>query len=140
MKRITAIALFFTAGFIPVSAALAAAHTVEAKVPFDFIVHNQVLPAGTYRITPLGGNVLVIGTKDKPAMEASTIYAHSSLAAKDDGKLVFKKYGNQYFLREILCDSALINASLPTSKLEKRIQSREEAQLNMNQPNIAAVR
>jgi hypothetical protein len=138
MKRITAITLFSVATFITLGSAFAQAQTVEAKIPFDFIVRNHVLPSGTYRIRTIGTNVVLIGTRDNPAMEMSTTYASWS-DSKTDGKLVFSKYGDQYFLREILCESARISSALPHSKLEKPAQIRE-ARLRNTEQTMAAVR
>jgi hypothetical protein len=55
------------------------------------------------------------------------------------GKLVFNKYGDQYFLSEILCQSAGMNMAVPPSKLEKRVQL-QEARLNANSQTFVAVR
>jgi hypothetical protein len=41
------------------------------------------------------------------------------------GELVFNKYGDQYFLREILCSQAAMNMSVPASKQEKRARAQE---------------
>jgi hypothetical protein len=138
MKRVIAIALFSTATFITLGSAFARAQTVEANIPFAFVVKNRVLPSGTYRIRTIGTNAVLIGTRDKPAMEMSTTYA-SWNDSKSDGKLVFSKYGDQYFLREILCDSAPITSALPHSKLEKLAQIRE-ARLRGTEQDMAAVR
>jgi hypothetical protein len=71
-------------------------------------------------------------------METSITYANwNSLG--NDGKLVFSKYGDQYFLREILCDSARISSALPHSKLEKLAQNRE-LRLRNSEQTLAAVR
>jgi hypothetical protein len=138
MNRITAIALLSTATFITLGSALAQAQTVEAKIPFAFIVRNKVLPAGTYRISSLGTNLVQIGTRDKRAMEASTTYFDNN-GPGSDGRLVFAKYGDQYFLREILCDSPAINSALPLSKLEKLARIRV-ARLRSAEQTVAAVR
>jgi len=138
MKRITAIALFFTAIFIALGGSLVQAQTVEAKIPFAFIVGKQVLPAGTYQVHSIGTNLVEIGTRERPAMEKTTTYADSNGLAGVD-KLVFNKYGDQYFLREVLCDSATIHLELPSSKLEKQLRIRE-ARLRSAEQLVAAVR
>jgi hypothetical protein len=43
-------------------------------------------------------------------------------------KLVFRRYGNQYFLHQVLCRNADMKAELPTSTLEKRVRL-QQAQL-----------
>jgi hypothetical protein len=138
MKRITAIALFSTATFFALGNALAHAQTVEAKIPFDFIVRNQVLPAGTYRIKSVGTNLVDIGIGGKSVIETTTTYAYHN-GLESDGKLVFAKYGEQYFLHEIFCESARLSSTLPSSKLEKLAQIRE-ARLRNTEQTVAAVR
>jgi hypothetical protein len=138
MKRITAMALVSTATFITLGSALARAQTIEAKVPFAFVVRNDVLPAGTYRIRSIGTNVLQIETKDSRVNEVSTTHFDNSGPAGND-RLVFTKYGDQYFLRQILCDSANISSALPASKLEKLAQLRD-ARLRNAEQTVASVR
>ena len=41
------------------------------------------------------------------------------------GKLVFTKYGDQYFLHEILCSACGMNVALPSSKHEKLARARQ---------------
>jgi len=138
MKRTTALALYSAITFISLGSAFAQAQTVEAKIPFAFVVKNHVLPSGTYRISARGTNVVEIGTRDNPAMEMTITYA-SWNRLENEGRLVFSKYGDQYFLREILCDSARISSTIPSSKLEKLAQLRE-ARLRNSEQTLAAVR
>jgi hypothetical protein len=43
--------------------------------------------------------------------------------------LVFKKYGNQYFLHEIQCAGSGLSVAFSDSKREKYVRTREEASL-----------
>jgi hypothetical protein len=43
-------------------------------------------------------------------------------------ELVFTRYGNQYFLHQVLCRNADMKAELPTSMLEQRVRL-QQAQL-----------
>jgi hypothetical protein len=45
------------------------------------------------------------------------------------GRLVFTKYGDQYFLHEILCPLCGMNVAFPGSKHEKLARTRLEAGL-----------
>src|ERR1700734_1599146 len=109
MKRITAIALLAIANFAVAGTSFAQSRTVQAKVPFDFTVGNKLLPSGTYTIKE----------------ESSGLIAPDDNKAAGGGKLVFHKYGSQYFLSEILSDSANLNVRVPVSKTEKRVQLQE---------------
>ena len=122
MKRTYAIALLVLAGIIGTGKALAQ-DEFRVKVPFDFAVGNKVLPAGMYSITPINGSAIEVQNRDTSDGAVST----TSWAGKESPKnvLVFDKYNGHYFLREILCDSANMNRSLPQSKSEKRALEQE---------------
>jgi hypothetical protein len=123
MKRITAIALLAIANLAMAGTSFAQTEGVQAKVPFDFTVGNKVLPAGTYRIQsqPKSGAVIEIRNHDKPIAMLTTV-DQDGARSKDGGKLIFHKYGDQYFLSEILCDSADMHVALHPSKAEARVR------------------
>jgi hypothetical protein len=54
------------------------------------------------------------------------------------GKVTFTKYGNQYFLHEVLCSALSMNVALPKSRLEKQARI-QEAQLPHSE-TVAALR
>ena len=124
MKRITAIALLAIANFAVAGTSFAQSRAVQAKVPFDFTVGNKLLPSGTYTIKEESAGFIVIRNHDKPIATVSLVDPDGNKAA-DGGKLVFHKYGSQYFLSEILCDRANMNVQVPVSKTEKRVKLQE---------------
>ena len=124
MKRITAIALFAIANFALAGASFAQTDSVKANIPFDFTVSNHVLPAGTYTIKKDSEQTVQIRNHDKP-VAALAVVRQDNKTSSNGGKLVFHKYGDQYFLSEILCDSANMNLALPTSKTEKTVRLQE---------------
>ena len=138
MKRILAIVLFSMTNFITLGSALAQTHTVEAKIPFAFTVRNRVLPAGTYRISSGGANLVILRANGMPVIETSTTYGGHNVR-EGGGPLVFNKYGDQYFLREILSESATVSAGIPISNLEKTARIRE-TMLHSAEPTVAAIR
>jgi hypothetical protein len=123
MKRITAIALLAIANLAMAGTSFAQTAGVQANVPFDFTVGNKVLPPGTYRIQSQwkSGPTIVIKNHDKP-ISVMTLVDQDGARSKTGGKLIFHKYGDQYFLSEILCDSADMNVALHPSKAEKRVK------------------
>jgi len=132
MKRITAIA-FFALATLVAGTAMAQEHAVKANVPFDFTVGNAHVPAGTYTITSTGAPSMVELRSDSGKVHIFGS-AYNSGKQSDRGKLVFDKYGDRYFLREILCARVDMNLELPVSKSEKAIQ-RQEASLPSNSGN-----
>ena len=136
MKRNFAIALLALSTLAVTGKALAQQSAVQATVPFQFTVAGTVLPADTYTITSTSG-VLLIQSTDRHFRAITT-------AQYDDrqvtgGKLIFTKYGDQYFLHEVLCPDAAMHANLGTSKAEKQVQ-RQEAMLGGGQPVLVATR
>jgi hypothetical protein len=121
MKRITAIALLAIANFAMAGTSFAQSKGVQANVPFDFTVHNTLLPAGTYRLEMESAGVVAIRNHDKP-IAMLTLVDGDGNKSPNGGKLIFHKIGDQYFLSEILCDSASMNVTVPRSKTEKRAQ------------------
>jgi hypothetical protein len=121
MKRITAIALLAIANLAMAGTSFAQSKTVRANVPFDFTVGKQLLPAGTYAIKAESSGLIVIKNHDKP-ITVLTIAQQDGARSPNQGKLIFHKYGDQYFLSEILDDSADMDVRLPRSKTEKRVR------------------
>jgi hypothetical protein len=136
MKRITALA-FLTAALISMGGARAHAQAAEFKVPFDFAVGSQVFPAGSYRVNyyPTKNAILIRNQDDRFHAFTTTHLADPSTR---DGEVVFTKYGNQYFLHEVLCSARSMNVALPTSTREKQIRI-QEAQLPHSE-TVAALR
>jgi hypothetical protein len=137
MKRITAIALLAIANFALAGTSYAQSTGVRAEVPFSFAVGDKVLPAGNYTIKSESPHVIVIKNHDHPAEAALSLVNQASNGSPNGGKLLFQKYGSQYFLSEILCNSADMNLSIPPSKREKRAQ-RQQATLERSSTTLVA--
>jgi hypothetical protein len=123
MKRIITIAIFVLASIVTVRSAIAQNHTVRVTIPFSFSADDKLLPAGTYTITSkdLHG-VLIQNDKQSVNMLSSAPIYEEKL---QDDRLIFNKYGDQYFLRKILCSYAHMSLELPASKIEKRARLQE---------------
>jgi hypothetical protein len=137
MKRITAIA-FFALANLALAGHSFAQSGVQATVPFDFTVGNKLLPAGTYYITTASSSrsVIVVKSHQKPYAVLTGVNPDGH-RSPNGGKWIFKKYGDQYFLSEILCDDANMNFAVPASKTEKKVQL-EEARVAATQTTVAA--
>ena len=136
MKRITVLA-FLTAALISMASTRAHAQAPAFKVPFDFTVGNQVLPAGTYQVSYYAPkNAIMIRSED------GRFHAFTSIQPDDpstsDSEAVFTKYGNQYFLHEVLCSAVAMNVEIHQSRREKQARI-EEAHLARAQTQIVAV-
>ena len=127
--RVFAIAVCLLAGFALAYTASAQDHIAKATVPFNFNVGDKWVPAGTYIIAEdlTNPEEIIIRSEDSKVVLLS-------LAQSDDrrsgaGKLVFRKYGDQYFLHEVLCSVCGIDVAFPGSKHEKLARTHWEAGL-----------
>ena len=136
MKRTTVLA-YLAATLISMGSACAHAQAPRFTVPFDFTVGNQVFPAGTYQVSyyPTKSAILIRSQDDRFHALTATHAADPSIS---DSEVVFTKYGNQYFLHEVLCSALSMNVALPTSRLEKQARI-QEAQLPHSE-TVAALR
>jgi len=128
---VVAFAVCLLASFAVVGTVSAQDHAARATVPFGFNVGDKWVPAGTYTITSTSetrSNVISIRDKDRTIALWSLVQPDSRRLNAD--KLVFTKYGDQYFLHEILCSSCGMNVLLPGSKHEKLARRHEEAGLS----------
>ncbi len=136
MKRIasiTSIALFALVSFVTVGSISAQVQAVKANVPFDFTVGDKLLPAGHYTISVVNASAIEIQNSEQ-RVAILTMTTPDGNQSKT-GELVFNKYGDQYFLREILCSQAAMNTAIPASKQEKRART-QEASLSQNVQHV----
>lgn len=135
MKRIIAIALFAASSLAAAGNLSAQEHTVKANIPFDFTVNNNVLPAGTYTISSVSPYAVQVRNVKGRIAEFSAV--HNDDKRSTTPVLVFQRYGNQYFLHEILAANAM-NVTVPRSKREQR--RLQEAKLQESNQTLIALK
>jgi hypothetical protein len=137
MKRITATALFTLAALVTAGGVMAQGRAVRATVPFDFTVGDKLLPAGNYEISKPSAGIIELQSRDNHVtmLAAANYDSHES---RNGSKLVFDKYGDQYFLSEILCQPSAINVRVPLSKAEQHARMQQAMLQTSNQIYVAA--
>lgn len=98
-----------------------------ANVPFGFQVQNRTMPAGKYFVTR--ANPLSPAYESKALLirnlstgdEVIAFAPISKYGNHGDGKLVFKEFGNQYFLTEVCFESESVGHGLTQTGVEKEI-------------------
>ena len=104
---------------------------VKASVPFDFVVNKAALPAGAYNIESMssaGSSTLLI----RGAQTQMVVLPNNarSLNPSPDTRLVFHRYGSQYFLSQIWTQGEAAGRQLRISRREaemaKNIQRSED--------------
>jgi hypothetical protein len=117
----------FSMLILAVALAAVAAHAnpasgLKANIPFDFSVGGNTLPAGVYTVTPMStSSVLLIRREDCRAgamVRTDGMYAEQ---IQDQTKLVFHRYGNQYFLAQVWTAGESNGREFPKSRAEREL-------------------
>ena len=103
-------------------AQLGSKQELRFNVPFDYKVGNATMKAGDYSIRRAGTeNALVIRGNGSSALTLSGSVSGKAASAT---KLVFNKYGDQYFLAQVWVQGQEIGAQLPRTRIEKELISK----------------
>jgi hypothetical protein len=88
------------------------------NIPFAFQTERQTLPAGMYRIDRQSGNLIHLAG---PGQAGGFILTHDAIKthAPDHGTIVFERYGDKYFLRQIWTAGSPTGLECPKSRAEK---------------------
>lgn len=123
MKSTTMIGIMMLVGLTALVVTPAIAESVARfEVPFEFVVADQVLPAGQYKavVSPaLGRLELRMVGGDSGAYLAAIPVQQSS--TPEAGKLVFHKYGNVRVLRGMSVRGGALGVELPPCKTEREL-------------------
>lgn len=97
---------------------------LSADVPFQFSFANMDMPAGHYLVTSTRGVVRVFDYTHGKDYVALTNNIGGASTQSTEPRLVFDKYGEEYFLAEVWPSSdAIYGVGLPKSKTEREIAS-----------------
>lgn len=117
--------LIFLALLLPVIATDARAQkNLVANIPFDFTVCREQLPSGKYRvqsITSASGAMLLVKSDDNRSAEIVCTHDMQSSKQVDQGKLIFNRYGERYFLSEIWFPGERTGNQLVKTELEEAL-------------------
>jgi hypothetical protein len=95
---------------------------IEASVPFDFAAGETKLKAGDYTIKRISKDAVQL----RNAQTKTSVIVMAPLAiqqTRNDApeRLVFKRYGNEYFLSQVWTNRAADGRGLFASKTENRL-------------------
>jgi hypothetical protein len=110
----------------------------RASVPFEFSLDQKSMPAGIYEISALNNRVLLVRnleTKDARLVIESMNVEASTAAGIPHAKMVFHKYGDQYFLAELWNGQSSIGIAFPESKQEKELKWARDT----HQPEVVVI-
>jgi len=98
---------------------------IVAQVPFQFMVANKVVPSGQcdVRVATMDGRTLVISNTGSSVRLFATSYQTEGKQGAPHYALVFKQYGDRYFLSGIKIEGSKISYRLPESKVEAELRA-----------------
>jgi hypothetical protein len=94
------------------------ASLAKVNIPFAFQAGSRAMPAGMYRIDRESRNLIVLHGPGQAVAYVVTSDA-IKVQAPDHGNLLFARYGDTYFLRQIWTAGNSIGLEFPKSRLEK---------------------
>jgi len=114
-QAFTVLAMLALTAVLGVGSVYAQCVSGDVKIPFDFKVSGKTLPAGTYSLERVEQQACLI-RKDDGRHSVITL-VRMTAQTKDEGyKWVFHRYGERYFLAQIVAGGT--TTELPESKLE----------------------
>lgn len=143
MKRqaYTLIAMIVLVGSMAVVAKAQTISSTEfrANIPFEFSVGKKTLPAGEYtlRQTNRNSDLPVLQIKSRNGNDSALVRAMFVIgSAPETAKLVFHRYGNQYFFAEAWVDGDTSGLRAPKTRAE-RVAQRELAGIKPTAETVA---
>jgi hypothetical protein len=141
-QLVTLMAVVFFAA-LTVTSVQAQSLTMSVTIPFDFAVADKTFPAGEYHLQRSTDGERVI-TQIRSKDNALSMYLPQSHPVQDimiqpesKSKLVFNKYGDQFFLSQVWMLGRRIGEEFPKTTRERVLQ-RETAR-NQRKPERIAV-
>lgn len=106
---------------------------MQVKVPFAFNFGAQHFAPGTYSVSMLYSNVLCVSNAAKSGVAA--IQSGTSSRGLNANYLIFRKYGDRYFLAEYHPFRSTTLIRIPESRTERGV-AREFARNNSSHGNV----
>jgi len=132
------IATMILAGLAAVSSASAQTGNsrLVASIPFEFHVGTKTLPAGEYSVKRINDALLIqsIGGSDGAMVQT---WAVQSVEPQKSARLVFHRYGDQYFFNQAWTTAERQGMEAPNSRAERNVDSNRLARLNRTQEFVA---
>src|SRR5256885_14174729 len=120
----TMIAMIVLVGSMAVAAqAQTSGHTkLIANIPFQFKVGNKTLPAGEYTVAQVNpaSDHAVLQLRSKDGRAGAMVQMGSVIGkAQESAKLIFNRYGNQYFFAQAWVDGDNTGLQAPKTRAER---------------------
>jgi hypothetical protein len=97
-------------------------HRMVAEIPFDFQVSGQTLPAGSYSVKDAGTEGMTQVTSEATRHSIFVFTPGTKDGRERESKLVFHRYGDNYFLSQIWIGSTTGRVVAPNRR-ERELQT-----------------
>jgi hypothetical protein len=116
----------FALTILAASPVVHAQEVMRADIPFNFVAGGRTLPAGEYsvrRFNPMDGSNIMLLTKPKDTSAAAVISTNvvEARTPQSRSKLVFHRYGENYFLSQIWTEGQTRGRALWQSPAEREV-------------------
>jgi hypothetical protein len=105
------------------SASAQTARRIEIQIPFDFVAGHTHMQAGRYtvrRVSSESETALLIQSED--GRKSATLITNAGGEMPERAQVVFRQYGEQYFLAEVSLPGTSSVRIAPKTKEEKRLE------------------
>ena len=141
MKRQAVSLVILLSLLLVAGSAIAQTVHVRADIPFNFAVGDKTYPAGAYSIRTLGqsdGKVLLLRAEAGNTNMAILSNAAENRMPADKTKLVFSRYGSQYFLAQVWLNGETRGHQFPKSNREKEVAKTMARNSSQEQVEVVA--
>ena len=140
-KLFLALCLLTVGGGVVANAQIDTGVTIQANVPFTFVVGDTTLPAGKYDIKVMDGDSANVLELRSVHGHTSVVFDTESAETRGDrivskGELAFDKIGDTYFLSQIWMAGSASGSQLVKSRMEKRLEGKG---MNSERHSIVAI-
>jgi hypothetical protein len=128
-KRAIAVSILSVLFLLAAATPGQAQQPLRVKIPFAFVADKVALPAGEYLVQPArdGSPAMIVQRIDVRAGSAAILMTNPAQAndSKSQSSLVFRVYGERYFLSEMWTAGERRGRQFRTSPIEKELAKNE---------------
>jgi hypothetical protein len=125
---------------LAIAGAANSASRINVHIPFDFTVGKVKLKAGSYAIdSATAQGVQRIRSEDCRTSVFFSTYGGQTRREPSRSKLVFHRYGDQYFLSEIWDEGSTVAMQLAKSRAERELEHTKYLAKNAVEPETITV-
>jgi hypothetical protein len=94
---------------------------IKADIPFDFQVGKKKMPKGDYIIESVNDSGTVLIRREKGGKAVNVLTVKDKHTDKHKSRLMFRRYGDQYFLARIWDGSSETVLKIEKTSAEKKV-------------------